>query len=581
MAFGLRHLPGFALAILTLCPWPCPSIAHANENGRSYLAESDREAARDSTIGPGLFTTFDLARIPSDSLLNLTFLTTVNESEGGRDDGIRFFRALFDSLAETSRTGEVISSADSTYLERIGRAAWESLNFEKPYQDGFTSALIIRLEQLTAIGEESQGEPEEKDEEEEEEEGKGGDVIAPILFALIIIILAAKLGGDLVERFKQPAVLGELIFGMILGNLTLIGIHIFEPLRHHITIEILAEIGVILLLFEVGLESSLKEMMSVGLTSFFVALIGVIVPFFLGWWVSALFFPDESIFIHIFIGATLTATSVGITARVLKDIGKIRTREAKIILGAAVFDDILGLVVLAVVVGIITAHNTGGTLSSLRILWIVAKAFLFIIGAIFIGTLTAPHFFKYASRLRAQSVLITFSLMFCFIFALLADKIGLAPIVGAFAAGMILSGINFNDIFTHEERRLEELLSPITAFLVPIFFVYMGLNVDLATFGNFNVIVFALVLTLMAILGKQICSLAGIFERKINAWAIGVGMIPRGEVGLIFAGIGAKMQIDGMKVVNPDAYSAVIIMVMITTLVTPPVLKLIFVDKKR
>ena len=405
-----------------------------------------------------------------------------------------------------------------------------------------------------------------------------GDV-GPILFSLIIILLAAKFGGDLLERMKQPAVLGELIFGMIIGNLAFLGIHIFEPLKHHITIEILAEIGVIILLFEVGLESSLKEMLSVGLTSIFVALLGVVVPFLLGWGVSAMFFPEEAIFIHIFIGATLTATSVGITARVLKDIHKIRTREAKIILGAAVIDDILGLVVLAVVVGVIGAHNTGGSLSSMKILWIVGKAFLFIFGALVLGTLLAPHLFKMASKLQARSILITFSLMFCFTFALAADRMGLAPIVGAFAAGMILSGVNFDDIFLHEERKLEDLLQPISAFLVPIFFVYMGMNVDLSTFGNYNVIIFALVLTLVAIIGKQICSLAGIFEKKINSWVIGVGMIPRGEVGLIFAGIGAKLSVDGVRVVGPDAYSAVIIMVMITTLVTPPILKLLFVDK--
>jgi len=412
----------------------------------------------------------------------------------------------------------------------------------------------------------------------EEVNGSGAEV-GPILFGLIVILLAAKFGGDLVERFKQPAVLGELIFGMIIGNLTLIGISFLEPLKHHITIEILAEIGVIILLFEVGLESNLREMLSVGLTSIFVAFIGVVAPFFLGWGVSALFFPQESIFIHIFIGATLTATSVGITARVLKDIGKIRYRESKIILGAAVIDDILGLIVLAVVVGIVSAHNTGGTLSSLSILWIIFKAFLFVFGSIIVGTILAPHLFRFASKLRAQAVLITFSLMFCFFFAFLADKVGLAPIVGAFAAGMILSDVNFKDIFKHEERKLEELLGPISAFLVPIFFVYMGMNVDLSTFGNPQVIIFALVLTLAAIVGKQICSLAGIFERKINFWVIGVGMIPRGEVGLIFAGIGAKLMIDGDRVVDANAYSAVIIMVVITTLVTPPILKLIFTER--
>jgi len=263
----------------------------------------------------------------------------------------------------------------------------------------------------------------------------------------------------------------------------------------------------------------------------------------------------------------------------LKDIGKIRNRESKIILGAAVIDDILGLIILAVVVGIISSHNTGGSLSSMNILWIVFKAFAFIFGSILIGTFLAPHYFKFVSKLRAQSLLITFSLMFCFLFSFLADKVGLAPIVGAFAAGMVLNDVNFKDIFIHEERKLEDLLAPISAFLVPVFFVYMGMNVDLSTFLNPRVLIFALALTIVAIIGKQICSFAGIFEKKINFWVIGIGMVPRGEVGLIFAGIGAKLMIDGNPVVDADTYSAVIIMVVITTLITPPILKLVFTDR--
>jgi len=526
-----------------------------------------QKSANDNSISR-LLDRLDIDGEFSRNDIETIFLGAYGKAEIGEIDPEVFIENLTINIPEFDDTALEL---DSVLLESAGRDAWRNLSLTADYPEGFTYAFISDL----------RGAVEKEEETDTAEAGEDGenDIIAPILFALIIIILAAKLGGDLVERFHQPAVLGELIFGMLIGNLALLGINWFEPLRHHITIEILAEIGVILLLFEVGLESSLKEMMSVGMTSFFVALIGVIVPFFLGWWVSAMFFPEESIFIHIFIGATLTATSVGITARVLKDIGKIRTREAKIVLGAAVFDDIMGLVVLAVVVGIIGAHNTGGELSSTRVLWIVGKAFLFIFGALSIGTLLAPKFFQIASKLRAKSVLITFALMFCFFFALIADKVGLAPIVGAFAAGMILSGINFKDFFTHEERKLDELLSPISAFLVPIFFVYMGMNVDLSTFGSMSVLLFALVLTAAAIIGKQICSAAGFFERKINPWVVGVGMIPRGEVGLIFAGIGAKLQIDGIQVVNPDAYSAVIIMVMITTLVTPPVLKLIFTDK--
>ena len=400
--------------------------------------------------------------------------------------------------------------------------------------------------------------------------------VAPILLSLIIILLAAKLGGDLLERLKQPAVLGELLFGVILGNLALFGFHGFDFLKHHITIEILAEIGVIILLFEVGLESKLSEMLSVGWTSFYVAFVGVVAPFLLGWGVSAVFFPNESIYIHVFIGAALTATSVGITARVMKDIGKIHTREAKIILGAAVIDDVLGLIVLAVVVGIISAHNIGGSLSSLGILWIIAKAFLFIFGAVIVGTKIAPKYFTFASKLRAQEILITFALMFCFIFALISYWIGLAPIVGAFSAGMILSEIDFKDIFKNEEKHLQDFLRPIAAFLVPIFFVYMGIGVDLTTLINPQIIVFALVLTLAAIVGKQLCSTSGFLEPKINYWAIGIGMIPRGEVGLIFASIGAKLIVDGQQVVSPNAFSAVIFMVIVTTITTPPLLKIIF-----
>lgn len=407
----------------------------------------------------------------------------------------------------------------------------------------------------------------------------GEDEIAPILFSLIIILLVAKLGGDLMERVKQPAVLGELVFGIIIGNLSLVGFNGFEVLKEHATIKILSEIGVIILLFEVGLESSLKDILAVGLASFFVAMIGVLTPFVLGWIVSALFFPSSSIYINIFVGATLTATSVGITARVLKDIGKLQARESKIILGAAVIDDIMGLVVLAVVVGVIEAHNVGGSLSSLSVLWIIVKAFLFVAGALLLGTFLARRLFKIASQLRAQGVLITFSLIFCFLLALFADKIGLAPIVGAFIAGIILADVNFQDLFTREQHQLEELLRPISAFLVPLFFVYMGLKVDLATFGRAHVLFFALVLTVAAIAGKQICSLVGMFVKNINAWAIGVGMVPRGEVGLIFAGVGAGLMVDGRPVISSDTYSALIIMVVITTLITPPILKQVLINR--
>ena len=402
--------------------------------------------------------------------------------------------------------------------------------------------------------------------------GHGGPVLN-VLYGLIVILLAAKLGGDLFERFKSPAVLGELVLGMLIGNLHLIGFDGFELFKHDITLEILAEIGVVLLLFEVGLESTIKEMMKVGLVSLVVALFGVIVPFGLGWGVGILFLPDSSIYVHMFIGATLTATSVGITARVLKDIGKIRSKEAKIILGAAVIDDIMGLVILAVVAGIITAVNSGASegVGSAQILWIITKAVLFIVGAVVIGAVMLPRIFNLGFKLKGKGVMLSFSLLICFTLAWLAGEIGLAPIVGAFAAGLILEEVHFTKFRERGEHGLEELIEPITTFLVPVFFVRMGMMVDLSTFVEVSILGFAAVLTLAAIIGKQVCSLA-ILDKTTNKFAIGLGMIPRGEVGLIFAGIGAKLMLDGSPVIDTGTYSAVVIMVIITTLVTPPAL---------
>lgn len=407
----------------------------------------------------------------------------------------------------------------------------------------------------------------------ETSEGQGDSPVLDVLLELIVILLAAKLGGDLFERFKAPSVLGELFFGIIIGNMSLLGFDGFEPFKHNITLEILSEIGVIILLFEVGLESTVKEMMKVGIASFMVAVFGVIAPFFLGWGVAVLFIPDHSIYVHIFIGATLTATSVGITARVLKDIGKINTNEAKIILGAAVIDDILGLVILAVVTGIISAAASGSTegVSSAMVLWIIAKAVLFIVGAVVIGGFVLPRFFRLGFKMKVQGVLLSFSLLVCFLLAYLAGEVGLAPIVGAFAAGLIMEEVYFKDFTDRGEHQLEELIKPIGTFLIPIFFVRMGMMVDLTTFANTKILGFAFVLTLAAIIGKQACSLA-IFDRKINRIAIGLGMIPRGEVGLIFASIGAKLMYEGEPVIVASTYSAVVIMVILTTMITPPVL---------
>lgn len=398
--------------------------------------------------------------------------------------------------------------------------------------------------------------------------------LSAVLVGLIVMLLAARLVGDLFERLGQPAVLGELIGGIALGNLALVGIPGVATLAQNDVLAIMAEIGVILLLFGVGLESNLGQMKAVGGESLLVACLGVAAPFALGWGVGRLFEPGEGTLVHVFLGATLCATSVGLTARVMKDIGRIQTPEARIILGAAVIDDVLGLVILAAVVGIIQAAASGTTMNAMDIVIIVAKASAFLILALVLGVRLAPHYFRLASRLRVQGVFLTASLVFCFGLAWLAGKVGLAPIVGAFAAGLLLEDAHFEDFRRRGERvHLEELIAPLGGLLIPLFFVRMGMQVDLRTFADVGVLGFAAVLTLAAIIGKQVCAL-GVRTPGINRLAVGLGMIPRGEVGLIFAATGAALvDANGHRVINHAAFSAVVIMVVVTTMVTPPALK--------
>ncbi len=409
--------------------------------------------------------------------------------------------------------------------------------------------------------------------EADAEHGGHASPVTAVLLGLVIILVGAKAGGELAERVDQPAVLGELIAGVLLGNLALVGFHGLDFLATNEGIAILAEIGVVLLLFEVGLESNVREMLSVGASSLLVASLGVVVPFFLGWGVSAWMLPDEELLVHVFIGATLCATSVGITARVLTDLGKIATREAKIILGAAVLDDVLGLVILAVISGVITAANIGTELASLDVLLIIIKATVFLVGSILLGSWISPRLFRICSRLRIKGLLLTLALAFCFLLAYLANAIDLAPIVGAFAAGLILDQAHYQDFLDRGDHTLEDLIHPITVFLVPVFFVLMGIKVVLSTFGQVEVLGFAGLLTAVAIIGKMICA-GGVIERGLDRISVAVGMVPRGEVGLIFAGIGASLMLHGRPVISVPIFSAVVIMVIVTTLITPPVLKL-------
>jgi Kef-type K+ transport system membrane component KefB len=397
------------------------------------------------------------------------------------------------------------------------------------------------------------------------------DPLAPLLIRLAILLGSAKLAGWLAVRARQPAVLGEILIGILLGNLALLGLHGLEAIGSDPVLGALANLGVILLLFEVGLASTVKRMLHVGGSSALVAVLGVATPLLLGWAVGAWLLPRESTLVHVFLGAVLTATSVGITARVMRDLGRSDTVEARIILGAAVLDDVLGLLILAVLTGIIAAANQGGSLSPLAILGISAKALGFLAGSILLGLWIMPRLLGLAARMRVAGMLLATALVLCFLLAYLATRVGLSPIVGAFAAGLILESQQYRRFDEGRETSIESLLHPISTFLVPLFFVLTGFRVTLSALAEPGVALFALALTVAAWIGKQACSL-GVLERGANRLAIGLGMVPRGEVGLIFANVGATLTVGGDRVITPEVYSAVVLMVAVTTLVTPPAL---------
>jgi Kef-type K+ transport system membrane component KefB len=403
--------------------------------------------------------------------------------------------------------------------------------------------------------------------------------------------MAAKLGGSLFERMKLPSVLGELLVGIVLGNLALFGFDGLDFLKvdydsgreidlHDVltlagvTIDHLARIGVVLLLFLVGLETKLKDFWRVGPSALLVACLGVIAPMGLGYGASLLAQGHHDWTVHLFVGATLCATSVGITARVLRDMGKSTTSESRIILGAAVIDDVLGLVVLAVVQGLILAQSSGGTggLDLVELAIICGKALGFLFGALLIGPYLSRGLFHAANQLHGSGLLLVTALGFCFGMAWLSAAVGLAPIVGAFAAGLVLDHVQYRELAARGSHELEELVRPVGELFIPIFFVMMGIQVDLRSFLNPSVLGLAAILTVAAIIGKQVCGL-GVLERGVDRMSVGFGMIPRGEVGLIFASIGRQLRVDGERVVGDGLYSALILMVIVTTLVTPPLLQ--------
>ena len=419
-------------------------------------------------------------------------------------------------------------------------------------------------------------------------------VLAGVLLSLITVFLAAKIGGEICARINLPPVLGELVGGVVVGvsalhlivfpeavaetsgSLIINFLQATAGLRPEAAlpvfqgesevVSVLAELGVIILLFEIGLESDLKELIRVGPQAAVVAIVGVVAPFAAGTIGLIALFGVPTI-PAIFAGAALTATSIGITAKVLAEIQQLSSKEGQIIIGAAVLDDVLGIIVLAVVASLAKT----GEIEILNVIYLILGAAVFLVGSILVGRLLSPFFVALVEELRTRGQLLISSLIFAFILAYIAAAIHLEAILGAFAAGLILAE-------TSKRKELEEQISPIADMLVPIFFVTVGAQTDLSVLNptvpsNREGLIIASFLVIVAIIGKVVTGFAVFGQPGINRWAIGVGMIPRGEVGLVFAGVGAAS-----GVLSESLGAAIIVMVILTTFLAPPLLRVVFKD---
>ena len=367
------------------------------------------------------------------------------------------------------------------------------------------------------------------------------------LAEVLLILAGAKLLGELAERLGQPAVLGELAAGIVLG----MGLFPFFRANDR-ALALMSEAGVIMLLFETGLHSDRGRLLKAGPTAAAVALAGVAAPFLLGWGLMlALGRPGLE---AVFVGAALTATSVGITARVLYDLGKLELPEAQIVLGAAVLDDVVGLIILSAVQGAALA----GALQWAEILKATAMSAAFLAAALLLGPYAARALVKLARGMRVRGALGALAVGFALALALAAHALGTAMLVGAFTAGLLLAR-------TEEKEAIDRSVRPIVDLLTPVFFVMVGARVDLTL--SRDMLGLTALLILAAVAGKLVSGLAA-RGRGLNRLAIGAGMIPRGEVGLIFAQMGLAAGI-----IEPSMYGALVTTVIATTFVAPPLLK--------
>lgn len=417
-------------------------------------------------------------------------------------------------------------------------------------------------------------------------------ILSGVLLTLVIIYLASKVGSEIARRLDLPPVLGELVAGVIVGVSALrlvifpeggftasdsVVMSVLQLLNNlspeavnsvfaqqSEVISVIAELGVIVLLFEIGLESDIRQLKEVGIQAFVVAFIGVTAPFAAGT-LGLMYFFHVAAIPAIFAGAALTATSIGITSKVLAEIGQLKSKEGQIIVGAAVIDDVLGIIVLAVVASL--AKTGEVDITNVAILLVSAIAFLF--GSILLGGFFNKSFVALVSKLKTRGNIVIPAFIFAYIMAFIGNAIHLEAILGAFAAGLVLDE-------TDARNELDELIKPVADLLVPVFFVTVGARADLSVLNpmipeNRSGLLIAVFLLAVAIIGKVITGWVVFGIPDINRLAIGVGMVPRGEVGLVFAGIGTAS-----GAIDKPLEVAIIIMVIMTTFLAPPFLRIAF-----
>ncbi|MEB3179755.1 MAG: cation:proton antiporter [Nostocaceae cyanobacterium] len=417
-------------------------------------------------------------------------------------------------------------------------------------------------------------------------------VLTGVLLSLVVIYIASKVGGELSRMLDFPPVLGELLAGVIVGisalhlvvfpesgaiasdsammtflqwlnNLSPEAVTSIYETQSEV-VSVLAELGVIILLFEIGLESDVRELQKVGYQAVVVACVGVVVPFVAGT-AGLMYFFGVAAIPAIFAGAALTATSIGITSKVLSEIGQLKSTEGQIIVGAAVIDDILGIIVLAVVASLAKT----GEVDIFNVIYLIVSATVFLIGSICLGKFFNSSFVGIAEKLETRGNLIIPAMVFAFFMAFIGSAIHLEAILGAFAAGLVLDE-------TDTRNELDEQVKPIADILVPIFFVTVGAKADVSVLNplvpeNQQGLIIATFLIVVAIIGKLVTGWAVFGKPGINRPAIGIGMIPRGEVGLVFVGIGSAS-----GTLDKPLQAAIIIMVILTTFLAPPLLRVAF-----